>query len=395
VSLWGYDISSAYPYQLAFLPCLKHTTWKRTKDRKAMKAARCALVRYSLSRCKNELPWGPFPFRDEDGSISFPLESGGGWVWRDEYFAGERYWKNVRLRSAWIGTGRCRCSPFARIPHYYRERLRIGKEGAGIVHKLGPNSCYGKLAQSVGGNPPFQSWVWAGMITSGCRAQILELMGLHRDMRNVLAIATDGVYTRERLARPVPRDTGTYACVDKDKPHEGKKPLGGWEEKEYPKGLFFARPGIYFPVDPTEEQLSAVRARGIGRASLLAHWRDIVEAHESGRSDVLFPTVRRFMGNKLTVWKVGEKTAAKDAVYKRSSDYGEWVPWPLEMSFDPLPKRTLGANGTLYCRRFRRTHESLPYRRSLLSPDAQALRLDDMLMSSQPEGHDGSFAEEF
>ena len=48
-----------------------------------------------------------------------------------------------------------------------------------------------KLAQSLGKHPPFQCWIWASMITSGTRAQMLDMLALHKDWRNLLAIATD------------------------------------------------------------------------------------------------------------------------------------------------------------------------------------------------------------
>ena len=143
----NWDISSAYPYQTCFLPCLLHGTWRRTTRRKDIEKARTACVEYSLIKPKGARDiehWAPFPFRGADGSICFPSESGGGWVWKEEYLAGERFVeaKNpgaVRFKSAWVYECECSCQPFASIPHYYRERCRIGKEGAGIVFKLGPN----------------------------------------------------------------------------------------------------------------------------------------------------------------------------------------------------------------------------------------------------------------
>src|SRR5690348_17906092 len=57
----------------------------------------------------------------------------------------------------------------------YTTLFRSGKDGAGIVLKLGTNSTYGKTAQSVG-SAPFRSWIWAGNITSGTRAQLLRAM---------------------------------------------------------------------------------------------------------------------------------------------------------------------------------------------------------------------------
>jgi hypothetical protein len=73
------------------------------------------------------------------------------------------YGEHVRIGAgcveAWIYETECDCQPFARMPEFCRERVKIGKEGAGIVLKLGSNSVYGKLAQSVGGSGTVPSLV--------------------------------------------------------------------------------------------------------------------------------------------------------------------------------------------------------------------------------------------
>lgn len=300
-TIWSYDISSAYPYQLTFLPCIECGTWERTTDRKAMEGATTALVRYSLdpAACPSDMVWGPFPFRTRKGSIAFPSVSGGGWIWREEFLQGERLFPHVRFQEAWVYRTTCKHQPFADIPRLYVERLRIGKEGPGIVIKLGSNACYGRLAQSIGSNPPFQSWIYAGMITSGCRAQELELLGLHLERRNCLAMATDGQYSREKLDPPKPRETVTpevwegiaanlRATMPPDKAAReyertralyAEKPLGGWERKRIDAGMFFARPGIYFPLNPSKEDIKQIRARGIGRGALYDSWQKCIDAY--------------------------------------------------------------------------------------------------------------------
>ena len=142
----NWDISSAYPYQICFLPCLMCGTWEHTTRREDIDGVRTACVEYTVERPAGApaiVDWAPLPFRGDDGSICFPSESGGGWVWRDEFMAAERFVaaKNpgsVRFKSAWVYKCVCEHKPFVDIPHYYRERCRIGKEGAGIVFKLGP-----------------------------------------------------------------------------------------------------------------------------------------------------------------------------------------------------------------------------------------------------------------
>jgi len=377
-TVYSYDISSAYPYQLYFLPCLKHARWEYITARNQLSPGTkgSALVRYRLNKSDKALSWGPFPFRLEDGSICFPESSGGGWIWQEEYLAGEELFPNVEFIEAWKLHCECDCIPFEKIPHYYLERLRIGKEGAGWVFKLGPNSCYGKLAQSVG-NGPYTCWTWASMVTSNTRAQILRQMGRASSLENILLIATDGIHSRERLHREIPKDTGTFGAIDKG----NYKPLGGWEEKVINGGVFYARPGIYFPLDV---DIEAVRARGLGRnvlhdnkKAILDAWK---EAKETGKYNktVTIGNIVRFLGAKSSI-------SIKEGHFMRSLDYGQWRKRPIDLSFNPLPKRAgIHPNGTLYLRNFPMDQESAPYKRAL-SPDAILPIIRKTEMEEQPD----------
>jgi hypothetical protein len=89
-----------------------------------------------------------------------------------------------------------------------------------IIIKLGLNSLYGKCAQSIGGKvigkladgteiharPTYQSFVWAGMITSGTRASILDAIR----QGDVVSIATDGVISRTPIDLNVGDELGTW-----------------------------------------------------------------------------------------------------------------------------------------------------------------------------------------
>jgi hypothetical protein len=386
--VWNYDISSAYPYQTTFLPCLEHGSWRLTRKRADIDRARWALVHYRLHET-GITSWGPFPFRDRDGNICFPSQSGGGWIWKAEYVAGEKLFPSVEFREAWIYECHCECRPFSKIPEYYAHRLRIGKEGPGIVIKLAVNSCYGKLAQSVG-SALFNSWIWAGLITSGTRAQILDVLGKHQDWQNLLMIATDGIYTRERLAMPTPLDTDTALVVGNDG-KEHRKPLGGWEEKEVPKGIFMARPGIYFPLDPTEAELKDVRGRGVGKGTVLHNWRKIVQAYERQgvKGSVEIANVSRFCGAKTSIhYSAGKgytRANAKDGI---KPAYGQWIGRRIEMTFDPMPKREcVNPDGlTLKLRSFGLDVESVPYDRAVRSKEAIELAMATQEILEQPDG---------
>lgn len=361
---WNHDISSAYPYQLWRLPCLTCGRWKlRTgtvgEVDRAVRGARLALVHCRV-RGSGPKSWGPLPFRMPDGTILFPLKSEGSWVWQDEYLAArDTLWPGVEGLHAWCYETSCSCRPFAELPEIYRERLRIGKDGAGIVLKLGPNSCYGKCAQSVGA-APFRSWVWAGAVTSGTRAQLLRAIAAAGDPGKILMVATDGVLARERLSLGEPEDTGTGEGGEGEGKGKGK-PLGGWEVKEAPRGVFLARPGIYWPLKATEEELREIRARGISRSVLVEQagwierwfrkhgWKKPYQVdgrclHCQWRArpwrakcpkcaEKVPPPCVRFVGVRQGIG------VGRGAEIVRRDNFGEWVEWPIDISFAPMPKR--------------------------------------------------------
>jgi len=395
-TIYSYDIASAYPYQMRFLPCLKHGTWTLTRDKLRIKAARTALVNYDYAERSDEerasQSWAPFPFREEDGAICYPTESGGGWLWRDEFLAGAKVFAHVRILKAWVYESSCACIPFAQVPICYLNRLKIGKNGPGIVLKLGMNGGYGKMAQSVGHAPPFQCWIWAGMITAGTRAQMLDMMGLHKNLNNLLSVATDGLYTREKLETPTPKDTGTFRTIDDELMRHPNYPLGAWELKTIDRPMFFARPGIYYPLSPKEDEVETLRARGIGRKSLFDNNQAIIDAFEAGKKEIHLNTIQRFGGAKTNI---SASRNVSRPIYKRSSRYGNWVDYPVDMAFDPMPKRAsiemlprTGRSfirGRLLLRTIDRSQKSAPYE-GKLSADAKAIKASEQLDLEQPDG---------
>jgi hypothetical protein len=402
--VYSRDISSAYPYQMCLAPDLSIGTWEWTTRREALNAwnVRTAVVNYGLGSNPGYTHWGPFPFRTSDGSIVFPIESGGGWVWLSEFLAGERAFTHVQFKGAWVYKSDEYQRPFKDISKYYIERCRIGKEGPGIVLKLGMNGGYGALAQSVG-SPQFNDWKWAGMITAGCRAQDLDIMNMHHDRSNLLMIATDGVYSLEQMELPMPLDTGTFGVEIDEKDEQGnpikvKKPLGGWEEKVIKQGVFLARPGVYFPLNPTDKQLNSVRGRGVGRNAILKHWNDLVTSfnRDGINQTVRLPDISRFCGAKTCITASGQ---APDLVYRRAMNldgykptYGQWIAMKVELGFNPMPKRggVDSDNKTLLLRSFSSDKTSQPYQRGMKSPDGERLAMSDQHHMEQPDPYEFS-----
>jgi hypothetical protein len=388
--IWNYDISSAYPYQATLLPCLQCGHWdlrSRPTDSDICQAT-LALIHWGYSEntargySENTLTaWGCLPVRASDDTIAFPLAARGGWTWKQEYLAARKLNPDVYPREAWLYQTDCEHRPFADIPQYYRERVRLGKDSAGIVLKLGTNSIYGKLAQSVGLNPPFQSWIWSGNITSGCRAQLLDGIGLATDPWNVLSLATDGIQSRERLALPTPADTGTFDLA---------KPLGGWEEKCFANGAFYIRPGIYFPLAPAEEQLKEVRARGLGKKVLYEIWGHVLDEWWAGNREMVeVGGISRFIGIKSGL------SYSKSRGVERSDDYGEWIDHSVKVRFHPHPKRQRVIDGSRL-----KTHdyfnwESCPYKKANNSPEAILLRLAEQIAEEQPDAEFADISGDF
>lgn len=369
--VYEYDISSAYPYQATLLPCLLHGHWRHVRNRgrdRAIAGSALALVRWFAPKPYGSA-WGPLPVRSRDGTIGFPLGAKGGWSWKDEFLAARKINPTLEVEEAWTYETDCDCgSPFADLPRIYNERLALGSDTRGYPLKLGSNSVYGKTVQTAGFNPPFRNFVWGANITSGCRAQLLGAIANVKDPWDILALATDGIQSLVPLTLPTPADTGTSKTG---------KPLGGWTTKDYPGGVFYVRPGIYFPLNATDEQIKIVRARGIGKRVLYDQRERILEAWEAKQDHVEFQSVSRFVGAKSGI------TLGKDG-FKRSPDCGDWVEHPIVVSFNPLPKRVERMpNNRL------RPHTffdwmSEPYNPAMVSPEMVELLISESITEEQP-----------
>ena len=308
---YGKDINSAYPAAMVDLPCLACGTWRyveATVPYVGMPLAECkradlALCNFHVKSAnaslRDRMGWAPLPFRDEKGSIAYPTGFRG-WGWLQEVAPAIEGWGSlVSVEGAWLYETRCDHEPFAWVPDVYRKRLQLGASAAGIILKLGLNACYGKLAQHVGSDPPFQSWVWAGCITATSRGQILQAIASAKDPRNVLSVATDGIIAREELHPPMLHVTG-FGTRDL------KKPLGGWDATREPAGMFIAKPGVCWPTGAKSKEVEKFKARGLGRKEV-AKEHAVLERAFAGwdRTHAHVPTLpvpsRRFYGAKTSV----------------------------------------------------------------------------------------------
>lgn len=227
---WEYDINSAYPFIASRLPCLLHGRWEND-DSDVCRDAGTGTYRIVNARVLgSDSVCGTMLHRREDHSIVRPLETQG-WYWESELAAGIRAGVIDRVDIfSGVRYHPCECAPPLRgLAGLYDERLRVGKNTPeGKALKLIYNSVYGKFAQSIG-DPRYANSIYASLITSGCRAMILDAIASHPGGTNeLLMVATDGVYFRNRHSTlPV----GTA--------------LGQWEETRK-TGLTLFKPGVYW-----------------------------------------------------------------------------------------------------------------------------------------------------
>lgn len=259
---YGYDINSAYPDDMARLPCLLHGRFGHDLERIEGYAAgslphpKTTLIHARLTGSHPVV--GVALHRTAKGKVLRPHATQG-WFWLAEVEAGQRAGFIDRVdileRHTYVPCRICP-PPLAPIAQLYEGRLRIGKNTpAGRSKRLIYNSGYGTLAQSVG-EPTFGNAIYASMITSGCRTKIADAIASHpKGARDLLMVATDGVMFRSR-----------HTGLDLD-----EKRLGAWSESEHRNQTFFM-PGVYWD-DATRERLRegsdpVLKSRGISSRDL-------------------------------------------------------------------------------------------------------------------------------
>lgn len=247
-NVYTYDIRSAYPHIARGLPCQSHMVFSHHTG--YIDAEWC--IYYISWKVPENTPWPPFPFRIQGSrQIIFPT-NGYGFYHASEVRAAMALFPNcitvheTYLIETYCQQNSCDGVPFSFVPPYFAFRDELKKRGsqAQLTIKLGLNSLYGKTAQGVGfgdKKPPYQSYLWAGMITAGTRAMILDAIRQKPD--SVLWIACDGIVSTEPL---------NVNCGDD---------LGEWEDGTA-DSVFCVQTGVYEVVKDGEV---TVRSRGFGK----------------------------------------------------------------------------------------------------------------------------------
>lgn len=244
-----YDVNSAYPDQFRLLPSISTGVWKKSDgpiDDNAIPSG-FTLVNVEFKFPEGE-PFYPLFYRCSNGTILYP-SSGSGWYWWPEFrvardFAAQRDGCTFNIRR-WFHLEQSGQSarPFVWVEDYYSERQRRVSsakargvaDGPEKIIKLGLNSLYGKTAQQLGWRntgdglrlPPYFQLDWAGYVTSGCRAKLME--AALQKPHAIIGFATDGLFSTEPLNLYCPEE----------------KELGAWEYQVH-DGITMVMPGVYW-----------------------------------------------------------------------------------------------------------------------------------------------------
>ena len=326
--VYGYDITSAYPYAMLTLPSLSNGKWHHI-DRNGLR-------QWHRSR-KIKLPWGfyrlvynplnplasedeilsipsfPHPLfrRDEFGRVSYPHKCEGWYpshsanaLWKSK--SGKRY---TLFIEGWWFEPRDDTKPFesdklnfqAMFDQRAEYRLQ-GREDLAYALKIALNSGYGKTAQrqgvELGDNlPAFHQIEWASHITDHCRIQIWNIAQKSWRDGGLISIETDAIYSTTPL--------------DLESPG-----LGGYKAERY-DGICYLQSGLYFTL---KDGQWTFHKRGLDSESISLndarnHFLSIGDTSQFWPS--IFGSVHRFNG-------IG---------YSRISDtsptgfYDKWLKW--------------------------------------------------------------------
>lgn len=338
---YSYDINSAYPFVMSKLPCLLHGAWIYETGKDIKEYADFQLVRARVQG-KNTVA-GAMLHRTLGHAILRPKETQG-WFWGNELKAAidAGFVEKYELFERWRYVP-CSCKPpLAPLAELYEGRLAMGKNSpAGKARKLVYNSCYGKLAQSVG-EPVFGNAVYASATTAGCRALMCQAIGSHpRGADALLAVATDSATFRW----PHPK----LPLTDK---------LGEWSMTKH-ENLSLFMPGIYW--DDETRAAVATGERGVFKSRGIAA-RDL--------SKHLYELDRAWLRFSRRGWPTLTLPVSFQLVSpKQALDRGNWAlcGQPPEnpertISADPKLKRwALGPGRSKPFERARNGIESVPY----------------------------------
>ncbi len=307
--VYGYDRTSAYPDECRRLPSFRDHTWEHSRSRNHTLKHEGWFGALISWEGPPDLIWSPFPHKTGI-ELTFPRSIYKEWRWSPEVRVAAKYFPQyLTIHEAYLLHPGCDELPLSYMEAFFelRRMLDVEWKGKGDPIKVGLNSTYGALAEQSTDTPEWQCLPWAGMITSGTRARILEAI-YSGDPMETIGVATDCIYSL------VPRPD----LLDGQPKH-----LGGWEESTDPSGCMFVQSGITLPNNPDEGKL---KSRGIPARNLAAALPLFKDTWErDGMAGIVPVKVHHFYGGKIAALRPELRNTWCDEVRK--------------IAFRPEPKR--------------------------------------------------------
>lgn len=285
--VYAVDINSAYPYALTMIPSFEQGEWVHVENPTHIERFGLYRIAYHATHSRAFEP-RPMPlfWRDHQGLISFPNRVHG-------WYASPEARMVLGMPGAEILEGWTWQSPESDFPwkflrEMYQTRMRLGKSNLlSIPFKLGPNSLYGKYAQTVGWDrnkklpPKSHALPVAAWITSFTRAKLWSVIRQIPD--RVIAVETDSVFF-----------TGSPSNIDITI-GDG---LGEWSIKEYEE-IVYIQSGMYHTKSGGE--WTGTKSRGLSRAeypfeSAKAYLSGLVPGESWQDTPLKLVTKPRFIG---------------------------------------------------------------------------------------------------
>lgn len=237
--------------------------------------------------------------------------------------------RGADIQEGWVWRSQESDFPWKFLHEMYQTRMRLGKSNLlSIPFKLGPNSLYGKYAQTVGWDrqkklpPKSHALPVAAWITSFTRAKLWSVMSQipHR----VIAVETDSVFF-----------TGDPADLNIEIGDE----LGQWSIKEYEE-IVYIQSGMYHTKQGGE--WTGTKSRGLNRAEYpFAKASQYLQSLTPGEkwSPLELTTRPKFIG----------AGAALNSAAPFKSLHCAWVPQTRELTLGETGKRRHAAAACAAC----------------------------------------------
>ena len=327
--IWNYDIHSAFPYAIQFLPDLSKGFWRHNLR---VDRDRIDPMRFSVYLIKYDNPdqnsWKPHPLfrRLPNDNICWPNKVNG-WYWSPEADLVKDD-PNAEFIEEWefVGDG---SRPMAWIADIYDTREYHKRLGHVIEYpfKLGMNSCYGQFAQrsgwqnvrlpdgTRGGPPPYHQLEWAGYITSMCKSMVYKVAQWAYEHNGLITIDTDGIFSTV----PVPESVLPNGIGNK---------LGQWEEAVY-EGILIYQNGFYWLKKDGEWSKAKSRGAPRGTVPIEKAWEAMAVMEAGGKA----------RDNRIHYSKTIYTSFGKARALGNLASWRSWQTLPHELVFGGTGKR--------------------------------------------------------